>query len=77
MYRHLICYMIKLIYLHVKKIINESDVCLRSYHEDMVLSLEGSYNVYSNWSLGKIKNVMKLYDSNRLLYTWFKFGQVE
>ena len=50
-----------------KKIINESDVCLRSYHEDMVLSLEGSYNVYGNWSLGKIKNVMKLYDSNRLL----------
>ena len=25
-----------------KKIVNESDVCLRSYHRDMVLSLEGS-----------------------------------
>ena len=51
-----------------KNIINESDVCLRSYHKDMVLSLEGSYNVNSNWFLGKIKKVMKQYDNNRLLH---------
>ena len=31
-----------------KKVINESDVCLRSNHRDMVLSLEGSYNVNCN-----------------------------
>ena len=51
-----------------KKIVNDSDVCLRSYHRDMVASLEGIYNVNSHWSLGKIKKVMKLYDNNRLLH---------
>ena len=64
MHSHLICYIRKF----CKKIINESDVCLRSYHRDMVLSLEGSYNINSNWSLGKIKKVMKLYDDNRPLH---------
>ena len=51
-----------------KKIINESNVYLRSYHKDMVLSLEGSYYVNNNWFLGKIKKVMRLYDNNRQLH---------